>query len=209
VTDAKGMLVVGVTGGIGAGKSTAARLLGERGARVIDADAVVRELYGPGDLADGIAGQFGPGVLAGDGGVDRAALGALVFGDPDARRELEDLVHPAIRKEINDRLAAWRAEGFDGIAVVDAALLVEAAGAYPLDVLVVVAAREELRLQRLEKRGTPPDEARRRIAAQIGDAERDAAADRVLRNDGTLRDLAAAVDAFLQDLGRDADGRSG
>lgn len=203
------MLVVGVTGGIGAGKSTAARLLGERGARVIDADVVVRELYGPGALANEIAGEFGPGVLASDGSVDRVALGDVVFGDANARRELEDLVHPAIRREINARLAAWRAEGFDGIAVVDAALLVEAAGAYPIDVLVVVAAREELRLERLAKRGTPPDEARRRIAAQIGDAERNAAADRVLCNDGTPEALAAALDAFLRDLGRDADGRSG
>jgi dephospho-CoA kinase len=209
VADRGGMLVVGVTGGIGAGKSTVARLLGRRGARVIDADAVVRELYGPGNLADAIAERFGPGVLAADGAVDRTALGALVFDDADARRDLEDLVHPAIREEINGRLSAWRGEGFDGIAVVDAALLVEAAGAYPLDVLVVVAASEPVRLERLERRGTPVAEARRRIAAQIGDAERNAAADRVLRNDGTPEDLEAAVDAFLRDLARDADGRSG
>ncbi|MBZ0266983.1 dephospho-CoA kinase, partial [bacterium] len=125
--DGDGMFVLGVTGGIGAGKSTVARLLGSRGARVIDADAVVRELYGPGELANSIASRFGPGVLKESGAVDRVALGALVFDDADARRDLEDLVHPAIRAEINARLAAWRTEGFAGIAVVDAALLVEAA----------------------------------------------------------------------------------
>jgi len=209
MVDHGGMLVLGVTGGIGAGKSTVARLLGERGARVIDADAVVRELYGKGDLANAIASRFGPGVLRESGAVDRVALGALVFDDAEARRDLEDLVHPAVRAAINARLDAWRSEGFPGIAVVDAALLVEAAGAYPLDRLLVVAADEAVRLARLEERGMPEAEARRRIAAQIGDAERNAAADRVIRNDGTREELEAAVDSVLRDLGRDADGRSG
>lgn len=202
------MFVLGVTGGIGSGKSTVARLLEKRGARVVDADRVVRDLYGRGDLARRIGRRFGADVLLPDGSVDRVALAHVVFHTPTARRDLEALVHPAVREEILARLAAWRIEGFSGVAVVDAALLVEAAGAYPLDLLLVVTAREEVRLARLEARGLPAGEARRRMAAQIDDATRNAAADVVIANDGTREDLERAVGDVLRELGRDAGGGS-
>lgn len=209
MSKATGMLVLGVTGGIGTGKSTVARLFADRGARVADADRIVRELYAPGELAQRIAERFGTEVLAPDGSVDRASLGRVVFDSPAARRDLEALVHPAVRAAILARLSAWRDEGFRGVAVVDAALLVEAEGAYPLDRLLVVTAPDELRLVRLEARGMDPEEARRRMAAQTSDEARLAAADLTLANNGTLAELDEAVSALLRDLGRDDGVRSG
>lgn len=199
------MLVLGVTGGIGSGKSTVAAKLAERGARVIDADAVVRELYRGGRLPDRIEQRFGPGVRARDGSIDRRALGAAVFNDPAARQDLERIVHPTVRETIERRIAEWRAARFRGIVVVDAALLVESSHAYPLDALLVVVASEETRLARLRERGVPEDEARRRMAAQTTDEKRRAVADFVVENDGTLQDLDRAVEEVLEKLGRDDD----
>lgn len=199
----QGMLVLGVTGGIGSGKSSVSRFLAERGARVLDADRVVRELYGGGALVDRIRARFGDAVVAANGSVDRAGLASIVFQDPAARRDLEALVHPEVRNTIIGRLRDWRAAGFTGIAVVDAALLVEAAGAYPLDALVIVTAAAPLRLDRLEARGVPRAEAERRMAAQLDDSTKIAAGDHVIRNDGSLADLQGAVDRLLSDLGRD------
>jgi dephospho-CoA kinase len=198
------MLVVGVTGGIGSGKSTVAGLLAARGARVLDADAIVRDLYGGGELPRRIEERFGPGVTDASGAVDRPALARVVFADPGARKDLEELVHPAVRRTVLDRLDGWRREGFDGLAVIDAALLVETDAPYPLDALVVVTAPELDRIARLEARGVPADEARRRMAAQAGDEEKEARADHVVANDGSLEDLRAAVDRLLRDLGRPA-----
>lgn len=205
----KRMLVVGVTGGIGAGKSTVARLLSERGARVLDADAIVRELYAGGELPRRIARRFGAATLAPDGSVDRAALARVAFAADAARQDLEALVHPEVRGHVEEALAAWRREGFDGVAVVDAALLVEAVPPYPLDALVVVTAPEGVRLARLEARGMSREEARRRMSAQASDADRNARADVVVVNDGSLAELEGRVDAALRELGRDASSRSG
>ena len=167
-----GMFVLGVTGGIGSGKSTVAAKLAERGARVIDADVVVRDLYRGGRLPDRIEQRFGPGVRAPDGSIDRKALGAAVFNDPAARQDLERIVHPTVRETIERRIAEWRTARFRGLVVVDAALLVESRHAYPLDALLVVMAPEETRLARLRDRGVPEEEARRRMAAQTTDEKR-------------------------------------
>jgi len=209
MTKGPGLFVLGVTGGIGAGKSAVATLLARRGARVLDADAIVAALYREGDLVRRVAARFGSGVLAGDGAVDRFALAREVFADPAARRDLEAIVHPAVRRRVEEALAAWRREGFDGLAVVDAALLVEAAPPYPLDALLVVTAPRELRLARLAARGVPRAEAERRMAAQIGDEARRARADAVVVNDGTLADLARKVEEALRDVMGDAPRRSG
>jgi len=200
--------VLGVTGGIGSGKSTVARLLEQRGARVIDADALVRGLYSGGELPAAIAERFGREVVDAGGAVNRPALGAVVFADPAKRRELERLVHPAVRREALARLDAWRAEGFDGIAVLDAALLVESDFEYPLDGLLVVTAPRAARLARLEARGVPREEAERRMAAQAGDDEKRARADFVVDNGGTPSDLEREVDRVLRELGRDDAGGS-
>lgn len=200
---ATGMFVLGVTGGVGSGKSTVARLLERRGARVLDADTIVHELYAGGELPRAIASRFGEGVIRSDGGVDRARLGALVFADPAARTELEALVHPAVRARIVGAIDAWRRAGFVGMAVVDAALLVESAFPYPLDALVVVTAPETTRLARLEARGMPSDDARRRMRAQASDAQKARHATHVLANEGTLEELDAGLDRILEALGRD------
>ena len=202
----RGMFVLGVTGGIGSGKSTVASSLAARGARVLDADGIVRDLYAGGEIAARIGQRFGPRVIAADGSVDRAELGRLVFGDARARRALERIVHPAVRRRVESELAAWRREGFTGIVVVDAALLVESDYDYPLDALLVVTAEESVRLDRLEARGTPREEARRRMSAQAPDAEKRARADFVVPNDGTRDDLERELDRVLRKLGRDEAG---
>jgi dephospho-CoA kinase len=135
--------------------------------------------------------------------VNREALGKVVFADPQARLALEGLVHPAIREFVLDRLDAWRREGWQGLAVIDAALLVEASSPYPLDALVVVTASEEVRLDRLEAKGVSREEARERMRAQASDEEKRRRADWVLTNDGTPDDLEREVDALLVKLGRD------
>lgn len=204
-----GMFVLGVTGGIGAGKSTVARLLAARGAVILDADAIVADAYRGGELPRRVAARFGAAVLAPDGSVDRPALARLVFRDAAARADLEAIVHPEVRRRVTDAIAELRAAGTAGLVVVDAALLVEASPPYPLDALLVVTAPEAVRLDRLAARGVPREEARRRMAAQIDDRARVARADVVVVNDGDRAALEAAVLRALADLGRDVPERSG
>jgi dephospho-CoA kinase len=203
------VFVLGVTGGIGAGKTTVASLLRARGARVLDADAIVRALYAGGELPARIAGRFGQEVLRRDGSVDREALARRVFGDAAARADLEAIVHPSVRSEVLARLGEWRAESFDGIAVLDAALLVESRFRYPLDALLVVTAPRDVRLERLAGRGMSADEARARMAAQAEDEDKLARADHVISNGSDLAALAREVDRVLSELGRDGGTRSG
>jgi dephospho-CoA kinase len=198
-----GMLILGVTGGVGSGKSTVAKILGERGARVLDADAIVHELYRGGATAQAIAKAFGADTLDAQGAVQRAKLAEIVFRDPARRRELEQLVHPAVRSYVLRKIEALRREGFAGIVVIDAALLVESSHPYPLDALVVVSAPAESRLARLQARGMSRAEATRRMAAQATDEEKERRADVVLRNDGSAEDLETRIDEMLHALGRD------
>jgi dephospho-CoA kinase len=192
-----GLYVLGVTGGIGSGKSTVAAILERAGARVLDADRIVAGLYRGGDLVTAIVDRFGPEVATPAGGVNRKTLGRIVFADAAARRDLEALVHPAVRRTIEAGLTELRVAGFRGLAVIDAALLVEAEPPYPLDALLVVSAPEEARLARLEARGVPGDEGRRRMAAQTDDARRRERADAVLENVGPLEALADALRTVL------------
>ena len=197
------MFVLGVTGGVGSGKSTVAKILQQRGARVLDADAVVHDLYRGGPLAQAIEKAFGAEVLTPDGAVHRKKLAEIVFQDPSRRRELEALVHPHVRARVESEIEKLRQAGFPGLVVVDAALLVETTHPYPLDALAVVSAPDSLRLMRLEERGMSRAEASRRMAAQASNEEKERRADFVLSNDGTIADLEARVDEMLRALGRD------
>jgi dephospho-CoA kinase len=191
-------LFVGLTGGIGAGKSAVAARLAELGAVVIDADRLAREVVAPG--TDGLAeivDAFGDGVLGPDGSLDRPALGRVVFGDADKRRRLESIIHPRVRARTTEIAMA---APDDAVVVNDVPLLVEAglAGGYAL--VIVVLADEAIRIDRLvSDRGMSPEEARSRIAAQAGDEQRRAVADVVIVNDGSLDDLRRQVDAVWAD----------
>ncbi|MFG2050190.1 dephospho-CoA kinase [Micromonospora sp. NPDC048935] len=189
------MLRVGLTGGIGSGKSAVAARLVERGAVLIDADRVAREVVAPG--SDGLAeivAAFSETVLDADGALDRAALGAVVFADEAARRRLESITHPRVRARTAELAAAAPP---DAIVVNDVPLLVEVGLAPTYHLVIVVQTAVTTRLERLVRgRGMGRAEAERRIAAQTDDARRRAAADVVLGNDGSLVALHDAVDAL-------------
>lgn len=200
------MRVIGLTGGMGAGKSTVARLLVDHGAHLVDADAVAREVVEPGTPAlVAVAEEFGDDVLRDDGTLDRAAMAAIVFADEARLRALEAITHPAIRARIDELLAAHRRaeadEAGERVVVLDHPLLVESGLASELDVVVVVAAPEDLRVARLvEGRGIDADDARARMRAQASDDDRAAVATHVVRNDGDEDDLRERVAALWQDL---------
>ncbi|MDP9435363.1 MAG: dephospho-CoA kinase [Actinomycetota bacterium] len=195
------MIRVGLTGGIGSGKSAVSARLAEHGARVVDADLLARVVVAPGTpgLA-AVAEAFGPDVLTADGALDRPALGRLVFGDDEARARLNALVHPRVA---DATLRAFTEAERDGVEVVvhDVPLLVEVGLDHGYDEVVVVMAPEPVRLDRLVRlRGMDEAEARARIAAQATDEQRRAAATVLLVNDGTLADLHAQVDALWEQL---------
>lgn len=194
------MLRVGLTGGIGSGKSTVSARLVELGAVVVDADKIAREVVEPGEPAlEQIRERFGAEVFAGDGSLDRPALGRVVFGDPEALAALEAITHPAIWGRTAERFAAAEAAGTP-IGVHDMPLLVEKRMVGEYHLVVVVDTAEEVRLQRLvELRGMPEDEARSRIAAQATDDQRRAAADVLLDNNGTPEQLLAQVDRLWEE----------
>lgn len=186
------MLRVGLTGGIGSGKSTIAALLGERGAHVVDADRLAREVLRPGGAGfERVVREFGAGLVLPTGELDRVRLAEVVFADPAARRRLEEIVHPLVRQAAAE---ACRRLERDQVVVEDVPLLVEAGLAGDYDVVVVVEAPVELRLARLAARGLSPREARTRMAQQADDAARRAVADEVVANTGDLPQLAATVD---------------
>ncbi|WP_092804376.1 dephospho-CoA kinase [Klenkia marina] len=188
------MLRIGLTGGIGSGKSTVAELLVAHGAHLVDADRIAREVLEPGTpgLA-AVAEAFGPGVLGPDGALDRPALAAVVFGDPQQRARLDAIVHPLVRARAAELVAAVPP---DAVVVQDVPLLVETGQADSYDLVVVVQAPLDVRLERLAGRGTAEDDARARIASQATDEQRAAVADVVLTNGGSRAELAAQVDAL-------------
>ena len=194
------MLLVGLTGGIGAGKSTVAEALQARGAEVIDADEVARSVVEPGSPGlRAVVERFGPGVLGPDGCLDRAALADVAFADDESRRALEEITHPAIAAEFARRIS----EAPPGSVVVcDVPLLAESptARARGYAKVIVVEAPRELRLERLEARGMDRADAEARMAAQSSDDERRSIASYVIDNSGTLEDLERQIDAAWSDL---------
>ncbi|WP_246227099.1 dephospho-CoA kinase [Propioniciclava coleopterorum] len=192
---------IALTGGIASGKSAVADLLAERGAIIIDADVLAREVVEPGTPGlDAIEARFGAGVLTPDGALDRAALGRIVFADPDARADLESITHPAIRER-----AEWlRAAAPPGSVVIDVIpLLVEAGLAGRFDTVVVVDTDEETQLARLRARnGLSREDALARLDAQASRERRLAAADLVVENTGDLDALRRRVAVLWGELTR-------
>jgi dephospho-CoA kinase len=196
---------IGLTGGVGSGKSTVARLLAERGAVVIDADAIAREVVRagtPGFAA--VVEAFGAGVVGPDGELDRPALAAIVFGDDERRAELNAIVHPLVGRRSAELMAAAPA---GAVVVYDVPLLVENDLAGDFDFVVVVEASVPVRLARLAARGMTEADARQRIAAQANEEQRRAVADEVVENDGSVAELASRVDALWRRLQLIATGR--
>lgn len=195
------MVLVGLTGGIGSGKSTVSALLARRGAAVIDADAITRELQAPGQpVLAAIVEHFGPDVLATDGALDREALADVVFSDANALAALNAIVHPAVGAEIARRLAAGT--GSDDVVILDVPLLVESdRDDHDLAALVVVDVDPEIALDRLvRQRGMRADDARARMARQATRHERLARADIVIDNSGDLSALEQRIDEVWPQL---------
>jgi dephospho-CoA kinase len=196
--------LIGLTGGIASGKSTVARLLVSKGAQLIDADELAREVVEPDRPAhQEIIKRFGEGVLGEDRSIDRNALGDIVFADASARKDLEAITHPRIYEEISRRLEEARPG--DGVVVLDAALLVETAGNrgrnIGLDALVVVAATVEDQIDRMAReRGMPEEQARARMAAQAAQEKKLALADYIVDNRGTMDHLERNVEVLWDDL---------
>jgi dephospho-CoA kinase len=192
------MLMVGLTGGIGAGKSTVAALLAQRGAIVVDADAIAREVVEPGMPALGkLVERFGPEILQPDGSLDRPKLGAIAFVDAETQKDLEAITHPAIGELFLQRVA----EAPPGSIVVhDVPLLVESKRGFQYAAVIVVEAPLEVRLDRLEARGVPRDDARRRIELQASDEDRRKVATWVVDNAGDLDALERQIASIWTEL---------
>jgi dephospho-CoA kinase len=202
------VLLIGLTGGIGSGKSTVSAALARRGAIVIDADAVVRELQAPGGaVLAAMVERFGPGILHADGTLDRQEVADLVFGDDEQLKALNAIVHPEVGAEIQRRMDAQR--DTDHVVVLDVPLLVESK-AYVTAGTIVIDTAPDIAVERLvEHRGFTEADARARMARQASREDRLAAADFVIRNDGAPADLEPQIEAcwaWIQGLrGSEAD----
>jgi dephospho-CoA kinase len=195
-------MIIGLTGGIGAGKSVVGAMLAELGALVIDTDKVGHRVYAPG--SEGwrrIVDAFGNSIVAGDGTIDRKRLGAIVFGDPARRRALNAIVHPLIFQEVLREIAERRAAGFAGHVVLEAPVLLEAKGTGMVDRIWLVAAPRAAVHERLAtSRDLSREEIDARVTAQLSDDERRAHADLVIENDGDVAALRERVAAAWRTL---------
>jgi dephospho-CoA kinase len=197
------MVIVGLTGGIGAGKTAVAALFAERGATVIDVDALGREVLEPSGRAYGpVLADFGPGILDRSGRIDRAALARVVFADPTQLAALTAISHPAINAELVARLDALPA---DSVVILDMAILAESNlgrsdPEHSYQFVITVEAPLEVRVERAVRRGMDPDEVRRRVKAQASEEQRRALADVVVVNDSDLTAAADQVDRIWAQL---------
>ncbi len=194
------MLLVGLTGGIGSGKTTVARMLEERGAVVFDADVLARDAVAPGTPGhDRVVERFGPNVLAPGGDIDREALASVVFSDPAARRDLEAMVHPEVRRLFAESTERFR--GTDAVVVFSAPLLVETGMHTAFEVLIVVSAPVETQVDRLLRdRGMSEPAIRERIGAQLPLEEKAEVADILIDNEGTVEELEGQVERVWTEL---------
>jgi dephospho-CoA kinase len=201
------MLRVGLTGSIGVGKSFVAGVLAELGCHVLDADLTAREVVEPNSIAlEKVVAEFGADVLQPDGSLDRTKLGAVVFGDAQRRSTLNSILHPYIIARQDELLREWEAVNPDGIAVIDAALMIESGGYKRFDKLIVVHCRPEVQLQRLMLRNSfSREEAEKRISAQMSQDEKKKSADYLIDTsdgfDDTRRQTEKVYEALTADFG--------
>jgi dephospho-CoA kinase len=197
------MKTIGLTGGIGSGKSTVSQLLGELGAFVIDADKVGHEIYLPGKEAwKQVTAAFGQDILAPDQTIDRKKLGAIVFSGEEHRKKLNSIVHPLMFTDIDRHIKEKRAEGFTKPIVVEAAILIEANWLPLADEVWLVVTNKSAVIDRVaSQRGMAAKDTEARIASQLSDAERRKYATLVIENDGSLEDLKQKVQTAWAKLG--------
>jgi dephospho-CoA kinase len=195
------MLRVGLTGGIASGKSTVATRMRERGLAVLNADLLAHQLMQPGRPAyDDVVREFGREVLAPDATLDRKKLGAIVFRDAERLERLNAIVHPRVIEAREEQLKHMEADDPRGIAIIEAALLVENGYYKKLDRLVVCSCRPEQQMERLRARGLAEDEARQRIESQMGLAEKLRVADDIVDCSGTIKETHRQTDALVERL---------
>lgn len=196
------MLKVGLTGSIAVGKSHLLAALAELGCRVIDADQIARDVVTPGSEGlEAVVAHFGAGVLTADGHLNRATLGALVFADEEQRKELNAILHPLIISRQDELLREFARDDPDGIAIIDAALMIESGGYQRLDKLIVVHCRPEIQLARLMKRdGLSREGALARIAAQMPQDEKKKYADFLIDTSGDYAETRKQVEVVYGQL---------
>ena len=196
------MLTIGLTGGIGSGKSTVAKMLAELGAPSFDADKVGHEIYVPGGPAyHDVIAAFGSGIVAADGTIDRKKLGPIVFGDPAQLKRLEAIVHPRMFERMREMVALMRARGVSAPIVIEAAILIEAHWQPLFDEIWLVVAPRDRVVERVEaERGLKPEQTEARIKAQLSDEERRKEASIEIDNSGTIEQLRVKVEALWAEL---------
>lgn len=195
------LVVIGLVGGIASGKSTVARLFAEQGAAVLDADAMAHACLERPNIRAAIAARFGPGVLDSQGSIDRKALGSIVFDDPQARRDLEALVHPCVTEALRARLAEMAAAGSPRAVVLDVPLLFESGLDALCDTVVFVDTPIEVRRERAQReRGWDAGELDRREKNQQSTEHKKARADSMIRNLGSIEPLRAQTRELLQKI---------
>lgn len=207
------MLIVGLTGGIGAGKSSVARLLAGHGAAVVDVDALGREIIAPGGSAvQAVLERFGSELAGPDGGIDRPALASIVFNDPDELADLNDISHPAINELLDERIESIGEAGTTDVVVLDMAVLTESTlgrdTRFPYEIVVTVEAPPDIRLERLIERGMTSEDAKARLASQATDEQRREVSNFVIGNGGGNDELADATEKLWEALCRLADERA-
>ena len=207
------MLIVGLTGGIGAGKSSVARLLAGHGAAVVDVDALGREIIAPGGSAvQAVLERFGSDLAGPDGGIDRPALASIVFNDHDELAALNEISHPAINELLDERIESIGEAGATDVVVLDMAVLTESTlgrnTRFPYEIVVTVEAPPDIRLERLIERGMTSDDAKARLASQATDEQRRDVSNFVIGNGGGSDELADATTKLWDALRRLAEERA-